>query len=184
MNKEKFLGIRRIEKEAHDYYHTGDLIGKFLKDNEEYLLDLTDEKSKNAIERLKKYRKILYSKARSLNSLADDEFEKYREECHHEIVFKDDREGYGQDTHAYYCPLCREYLCTDEAMDGSLVIGVQAIYGCECPSQGDASYKAIDYLIENDCDLTEEEFFHALASSYPGRICRQVKDGYKVRIKK
>lgn len=186
MNKKKYLEIRKIEKKANECYEIDDRIDKFLKDNEEYLNDLTDDKTNEAIDRMIKYQKLLYSQARALNSLASEEFSKYREECQHEIIFHDDRGGpYASETHEYYCPLCRDFIHRDEVLDDSLVIGIMAMYNCEEPSQGDISYDVIDYLIENDLDLTEEEFCNALELICPRRlIYGNIKDDYKVRIKK
>lgn len=183
MNKDKYLGFRKLENEMSNNYKIINELEDFLKKNQDYLDNFKGEKVAYAIKQINRYIDLLRNKSLLLDKQADVLINEFQKNCLHEIVLHDDREkSLVWAGHEYYCPLCRRTLKDEEVSLDSLIIDVDAIYNCESPSQCDIVYKAIDHIIINDLDYTEEEFIKALDLSVPKNIfTKSIKDGYRAR---
>ena len=182
MDKEKFLKMRKIEKEEEKAYCQVGYIFDFLNDYEDYIYKFKSEEAKKAIKDLDVVQELLRGKGKSLGKIFRDERLKYEKVCTHDIVFFDDREGYENDP--FFCALCRNDVQKEDLKDNTMIIGVQDIYNCNSPGQGSLAYEVIDYMIENDLDFTEEEFFKTYNILFPEGFYKQFKENYKVRVKK
>ena len=183
MNKDKYLEFRNIENEMSNNYKIIDELRDFIKKNKDYLDNLDGEKVAYAIKQINRYIDLLRNKSLLLEKQADILTDEFQKNCLHEIVLHDDRDkSLVWAGHEYYCPLCRRTLKDEEVSNYSLIIDVDAIYNCEDPSQGSIVYKAIDHIIINDLDYTEEEFIKALDLVVPKNIfTKSIKDSYRAR---
>lgn len=184
MDKEKYLEMRKIEEEKYKCHDNNSIIYDFLRDYKEYLREFKSKEAIKAIEGLKEFTELMDLKAEGLRRVFRGKLNEYSKECTHDIVIFDDREEYKDHRDDCFCPLCRKHINKEELKDNTMIIGVFAIYNCEDPSQGDCLYPIIDYMIENNLNFAEEEYFRIYDILFPEHIYKQFKKNYKVRVKK
>ena len=191
MDKEKYYEYRTIEEEIRKAYFLIKVLDQFLKRKGGYISCLTDEKREEAIKIIEKYQKLVDYEANMRKEEVNMLLEKYSKGCEHEIIFQGVNDDTEEPTGDYYCPLCRHRLFSDKTiLNNRIIIDVPAIYLHETPYNNGYLYLAIDYMIRNDLEWTQDNFDLAIKESVPDKglykaLCRVGYIGmYKVRSKK
>ena len=159
MNKEKYFEFRKIESEINDSYRAKWKIKRFFEENAEYISKLKSKEVEEAIKSIERYQKLLDCEIKVKEKEVGVLIDKFEKGCEHDILFR----GLGtydlKPTGDYMCPLCRKNFFSDEVIPNDrITIDVPALFNHESPSQCDYLYLAVDYIIKNDLEWSEESF--------------------------
>ena len=153
---------RELEKTIYDYKRYLNMLRRCEKYIKSY-------EAKEAYQRIKDYSKNLVNEEelceRKIDKLRNYAFHHYRQICNHEIIYRDHRS----------LSFCECVLCTSplnkETLDpqGKLIIVDNKLHCNEEPWhwKKDIIFDALEYMVANDLEYTEEEFLNAVKITNP-----------------
>ena len=162
MTKEQYMEIRNAEKELDECEANIKKLENFFETYKDFIEDFYNSYTIEAIKKIKRYKELLSYKSKLLNNKLENIRNKYERICKHEIVLCLNRYvGLKDEDLAYKCQLCGNRLHYKELTKETIIIDSEFLYYDEYIQ------KAIDYIIDNNLEFSEETMASVRSIIFP-----------------